>query len=289
MQIPSKRWLHIFGGMLSLVGVVFVLLRLSTYVEQIDLPRFNLADWSFILLLALAYGTANILLACAWWHVLAFLDVKIDLRWAVKVYGLSQLARYVPGNIFHFAGRQALCMAEKLPAWAVAKSVIWELWIVAIAGVLFGILTLPLVWTNLPVWVSLVMFLVMSISLIIALHHLLSASVGVALICHISFLSISGVVFIGTLGAVVTSGNMLPAFTVLCGAYVIAWLCGLITPGAPAGVGVRELVLLFLLEKQIAQADLLMAVVLGRMVTVVGDLFFFSVASVLRRRFNKPG
>ena len=31
------------------------------------------------------------------------------------------------------------------------------------------------------------------------------------------------------------------------GAYVIAWLAGLVTPGAPAGVGVRELVMYALL------------------------------------------
>jgi uncharacterized membrane protein YbhN (UPF0104 family) len=68
-------------------------------------------------------------------------------------------------------------------------------------------------------------------------------------------------------------------FSVLCGSYVIAWLAGLITPGAPAGVGVRELVLLFLLGEQIPAADLLLAVVLGRIVTVVGDLLFFTAVS----------
>jgi len=48
-------------------------------------------------------------------------------------------------------------------------------------------------------------------------------------------------------------------------------------PGAPAGVGVRELVLLFLLKNVVAEAELLLAVVLGRLVTVMGDLLFLGV------------
>ncbi|MCY1448795.1 hypothetical protein D9M71_654970 [compost metagenome] len=51
------------------------------------------------------------------------------------------------------------------------------------------------------------------------------------------------------------------------------------TPGAPAGVGIRELALLLLLGNSVAEADLMLAILLGRIVTIVGDLFFF--ASVL--------
>lgn len=49
----------------------------------------------------------------------------------------------------------------------------------------------------------------------------------------------------------------------------------MVTPGAPAGVGVRELVLLLLLKGLAADTDLIMAVLLGRLVTVIGDLLFF--------------
>lgn len=68
----------------------------------------------------------------------------------------------------------------------------------------------------------------------------------------------------------------------LSGVYVLAWLAGLVTPGAPAGVGVRELVLLFLLKGIVAEADLLLAVVLGRVVTVVGDFGFFVFGNLIR-------
>ena len=43
-------------------------------------------------------------------------------------------------------------------------------------------------------------------------------------------------------------------------------------------MGVREAVLLLLLGTWVAPADLVLAVVLGRCVTVVGDLLFFATA-----------
>ena len=99
-----------------------------------------------------------------------------------------------------------------------------------------------------------------------------------------AFLALSGCVFIGILWVVVPAATSLPAFSALCGAYVLAWLAGFITPGTPAGVGVREIVLLFLLRGQIEQADLLLAIVLGRVVTVIGDLLYFIMATFINKK-----
>lgn len=270
-----------------MAGVAFVIQRLDNYAEQIDLSVFDITDWSILGALVLVYSAANILLARAWWNLLVFFEVKTEWRWAVKTYGLSQLAKYVPGNIFHLAGRQALGMAAGLPARALAKSAIWELGAISIAGGLFGVLALQLLWPEVAQWISSVLFLLMTALLFAAVRYLLSPSVAAALIWQMTFLFISGAVFIGTLAVVMPAEASMPALAALCGAYVVAWLAGLVTPGAPAGVGVRELVLLFLLGKQIAQADLLLAVVLGRVVTVMGDfLFFMSSSTVLRKSFS---
>jgi hypothetical protein len=270
-----KHCLHIVGGLLGLAGVAFVIQRLDNYAEQIDLSVFDVTDWSILGALVFVYGAANILLARAWWNLLVFFEVKTEWRWAVKVYGLSQLAKYVPGNIFHLAGRQALGMAAGLPARALAKSAIWELGVISIAGGLFGFLALQLLWPEVAQWISPVLFLLMTVLLFAAVRYQLSPSVAAALIWQMSFLFISGAVFIGTLSVVMQADASMPTLTALCGAYVVAWLGGLVTPGAPAGVGVREMVLLFLLKGQITQADLLLTVVLGRMVTVLGDTLYF--------------
>ena len=280
MRCLLRRWLHIIGGMLGLLGVVFVVMRLNAYSQQIDIARFDVRAWSMIGLLALVYGAANVLLAQAWWHLLAFFDVTIGRIWAVKTYGLSQVAKYVPGNIFHLAGRQTLGMAAGLPARALAKSALWELGLIAVAGAMFGLLAAPLMWSDLTVPVSTGVFGALAVGIVLVLRWLLSPSVGDALVWQIIFLAISGTVFMGALALVSPSAVSLLTFSPLCGAYVIAWLAGLVTPGAPAGLGVRELVLLFLIGGRVEQADLFLAIVLGRLVTVVGDFLFFAAAAL---------
>jgi len=277
-----KRALHWAGTALALLGIAFVALRMRDYGAELDFSRFDTARWLVVVGLALLYGLANLMLALAWWNILEQFGANVSRRWAIKTYGISQLAKYVPGNIFHLAGRQALGMAADLPARALAKSALWELGLLAVAGALFGILAVPLVWQELPVFVSVGAFGAMSVGVVIVLRQLLSPSVGAALIWQIIFLAVSGMVFMGVLALVTPSLVTFSAFSALCGAYVIAWLAGLVTPGAPAGVGVRELVLLFLLGGQIPPADLLLAVVLGRMVTVAGDFFYFLIATFIK-------
>jgi hypothetical protein len=284
MGISAKRWLHIVGGSICLVGVVFVVLRLATYSHHLDFSRFNIIAGLVIVLLAFTYGLASVMLAHAWWHLLYFLGVKTGWRWSAETYGVSQLAKYVPGNIFHLAGRQALGLAAGLPARPLAKSAVLELGLMAAGGVLYSLLVLPLVFSGVSALVSTGLFVVVSATLLITLRRLISPSVAAALFWQIIFLAVSGMVFVGTLAIVVPATSDFPAFSALCSAYVVAWLAGLLTPGAPAGVGVRELVLLFLLGGQIFEVDLVIAVVLGRLITVTGDLLYFSAVSALRVR-----
>jgi hypothetical protein len=279
-----KRALHWIGGALGIAGIAFVAVRLRDHAAELDLGRFSAADFAAIAGLALAYGAANLLLARAWWHLLAFLGTGASPGWAVRAYGLSQLAKYVPGNIFHLAGRQALGISAGLPGWALAKSAVWELGLISVAGALFAILASPLVLTGVPLPASWIAFAVALVALGAVAKRRLGAPVSRALGLQATFLAISGLVFVGTLGVALPDTVDMAMLSALCGAYVVAWLAGLATPGAPAGIGVRELLLLFLLGGRVPEAELLVAVVLGRIVTVGGDLAFFLAVSLLGLR-----
>jgi hypothetical protein len=279
-----KRALYWSGAALGLAGVLFVTLRLHDYAAQIDLGRFGLRDWAFVGALAVIYGATNLLLAEAWWQLLGFLGATVVRGWAVRSYGLSQLAKYLPGNIFHLAGRQALGVAAGLPPSALAKSVMWEVGLISGVGTLFTVLVLPLLLLELRVFVASVAFACALALAVAGARRWLSPSVALALSWQAAFLAVSGDIFIGTLALVVpqaVDATMLPT---LCGSYVVAWLAGFVILGVPAGVGVREFVLLFLLGGRVAEVDLLLAVVLGRVVTVGGDAGFFAFASLMSFR-----
>jgi glycosyltransferase 2 family protein len=274
-----RRAFHWAGSGLAIVGVAFVAFRLCEYWPVIEMSRLTATAWALLAALAFLYGVADLVLALGWWYLLNHLGVQATRVLSIRTYGISQLAKYLPGNIFHLAGRQALGMAAGLERVGLAKSAVWELALIAVAGLLYGWLILPLLWPEIPGTLS--VFLFLGSALVAA--HLLRTSIGakaaVSFGLQMFFLAISGALFVAILELIVGSSVLSTQTLVSIGsAYVVAWLAGLTTPGTPAGLGVREAVLLLLLKGVVVEGDLLLAVLLGRVVTVVGDVLFFAFA-----------
>ncbi len=232
--------------------------------------------------LAMIYGLSNVLLSFAWWHLLGHFGASTRRCWAVRAYGISQIAKYVPGNIFHLAGRQTIGMAAGVPGWALAKSAMWEVGLIATAGILFVPLTLPFLPPHFPILASGGFFITMLGVSALLMWRFIGPPVVWALGWQVVFLAISGLVFVGIIELQVKIAGR-EGFIIfpIVGAYVLAWLSGFVTPGSPAGLGIRELVLLFLLNGIVGGKDLLVAVVLGRIVSVSGDIVFFAVVSLI--------
>jgi hypothetical protein len=286
-----KRLLRLAGSTLGAIGVVFVAIKLVEYGNQIELSKFGAGMYLALFGLAVVYGAAGLLLAFAWRDLLNHLGISVDANWAVRTYGFSQLAKYVPGNIFQFAGRQAIGMTAGLPAWPLAKSALWELGAMSVTGSLFAIIILPFFIGEITQSLALIIFLISVLVCVCVAYRLFSTWVARAVSRYAVFLAISGIVFAAVLYLTVTSGPAIASvFAVICGAYVVAWLVGMLTPGAPAGAGVRELVLYAILYPVVGKADLLAAIVLGRIVTVFGDVVFYLIALCIRQKaFNARG
>jgi hypothetical protein len=280
-----KKYMHWFGSAIAVIGIFFVAIRLRDYSDQIDFKDLGWEIWWAVGGCAVAYCLANNLMALAWWNLLVQFGAVTPRRWAIRTYGISQLAKYVPGNIFHLAGRQAMGMAAGVPGWALAKSTFWELGFLAIAGSLFGALVLPLLVTWLPLELGAAAFVLTLAVVAGALAIYFGPAALRAFALYVSFVTMSGVLFVCLIETIFPSAvTSASGWIVLCSAYVVAWLIGLVTPGAPAGVGVRELILVFLLQGLVGESELLLTVVLGRVVTVTGDFLFFLVSWLLKKR-----
>jgi len=284
--VKKNKWKQLFnwGGLgIGVVGVVFVVRKLTEYSSQIDFTGFSISSLLSLFGLLTAYCFSNVLLALAWRDILKYLGVNIKKKWAIHTYGISQIGKYVPGNIFHFAGRQAIGQAAGLPALPLAKSAVWEIGVIAATGSLFSLLLLPLFFEKATYPLSLILYLVVVVSIGLSVHHWVGASVASAVKWYFLFLTLSGIIFyrilmIATVGQPVTGGMAIG----ITGVYVIAWLAGLLTPGAPAGIGVREMVFLAILHGIINEGELIKAIVLGRFVTVGGDVFFYIFSMISR-------
>lgn len=280
MNPVMSRIMNWTGTMLSVIGIGFVIMLVRDYYPQLNVDNLDRKLWSTVFGFSVIYGLANMILAFAWHELLKALGAQVDRILSLKIYGYSQLAKYLPGNIFHLAGRQALGMVQDIHGWILAKSSVWELVLISLAGVLYGLLVLPLIFTDISVPVSLSSLIFTVGIFAYLLFRFVGKGFSTALILYIIFLATTGVIFGALVDNISTSTSI--NWAPLIGAYVVAWLVGLITPGAPAGLGVRELVLIYLLRGVVDEADLLLSVLLTRLVTIAGDVIFYFIAVLIR-------
>ena len=279
MTASTRAVLTWIGALLGVAGTAFVAARLYAYWGVIDVAGIGRGGYVLIVLLAVIYGAANLLLAFAWRELLRHLGVERPLRWTIWAYATSQLAKYAPGNVLQFLGRQALGVAAGIPNLPLAKSTLLELVVVGCTAALFAPLALPLVWPAIGWAVASGLFVLCLVIGWAAALRFWGSRIAAAALLHCLFLIVSGLCF--AVAFLIVGGSAGPGrIAMLSGAFVVAWLAGLVTPGAPAGVGVREAVLLWLLSGVATDTTTLLAVVAGRLITVAGDLLFYAAGQL---------
>jgi len=280
-----KSFLTWIGTVLAILGLVFIAVKLKNYSSQIDFSSLSLSNWLVFICLIFVYGLSSFaLLPLAWNHLLKYFGIKTRLVWSIRTYGLAQLAKYVPGNIFHLASRQAIGVSDGLPGKPLAKSTILDLILEIISGVFFFILVLPSFIPDFSEHYAFILFIFSFLLYLFTIKRWWNREIAIASIIYMIFLTIAALIFYGVLMVILPS-NSLSHYSVLSilGAYVVAWLVGLVTPGAPGGAGIRELILYTLMHSWISQSDLLLAIIISRIITILGDCVFYGISVVLNK------
>ncbi|MFP8780615.1 hypothetical protein [Hydrogenophaga sp. RWCD_12] len=284
MARPLKPILARLGSVLAVAGLAFVGVRLVDYWPQLKAAPLSGTLVFLLVLLAVGYGLANVLLALAWRDILRELGAPLSVVRSVAVYGRSQIAKYAPGNVFHLAGRQVLGMAEGVPAQPLAKSIGLELGLLVVCAIgLIGLLLQRWLASQVGA-LAWVVPAALAVVVVGAVWHWRWFRAGRALVAQSLFLLFSAGVYWAVLASLAPEAVSRVPAGVVPGAAIAAWLIGLVTPGAPAGLGVREAVMLLILGVWVPQADLVLAVLLARLVNIAGDVGFFLVALWLARR-----
>lgn len=271
--------LHCIGSILAIAGICFVSYRLKVYLSDPAIWSVSrdvlYASSVFIFI----YGSINIFLCCAYRQLLVYFGIEIKLRKVIKIYGTSQLAKYVPGNIFHLASRQVLAAANNLSNKSVAKASALELGMLAICASTFSILIAPAYFPFFFSTLALFLFVIICGLLIAGTAIFLSISLAKAIGFYLLFFLVSGSIFSSVLVLVAPEVSLQSdLFTIAIGGFVVAWLIGFLTPGAPAGVGIRELILVLILGERLAESDVIISVVITRAINVLGDVFMYFIA-----------
>lgn len=272
---PFLRWL-ILGA------VLFFLLRtLRAHWQEVVNLRL---EASGIACLAIALGItllAHIFAGYVWAWILKGLNHPVPDDWGARIYLKTNVAKYLPGNVWHFYGRASAATKVGIPIEAATLSVLLEPLLMAAAACILAIAGIQIALG----WQILMLLLILCAVHPTVLNPVLkqvsklkkNASQvlriqrypAIPLLGEIGFLGLRSLGFILTFLSI-TSLNLID-LPRLVGTFSWAWLLGLITPGLPGGIGVFEAVVVALLEQQFPAGKILAVVALYRLVNTIAE------------------
>jgi hypothetical protein len=252
---------------------------------------------------ALLYGMAGFLLSSGWHQLLGAGLSTASIRWHHAVYGRTQIAKYLPGNVFHLVGRQVMGRRLGHGQTRLALASLLEAMLLVLVA---GGLSLPIVWRGLDHTLLYILALAGPVLALIAArwfrrhhhptlgnlvngsdraHSLAGPPIGLRLLraasLHVAFFLVVAANFWMLALSVGNAGRPPVDFVTSVSAVAHAWLVGLITPGSSAGIGVREAVLIAALESALGvPASTLIALAL-RLVSIGGDVVFLVLSAAL--------
>lgn len=132
-----------------ILAVSFIYLFYTGYRHWNDilfvLPVFSWKWAGLIGFLGLAYAIISIILPLAWRRVIILLGGNLSFVDSFSVFGRSQAAKYIPGNVFHFVGRQVFGSEIGLPNGVLVLSMIIETCLLGLAAAVIAFSCLGLI------------------------------------------------------------------------------------------------------------------------------------------------
>lgn len=286
------RW---FGVLLTLACLGFVAWRVMQLAPRLA----SIAAWPSVLssagLAILIYSAGGMLLAVAWWLLLrALANQTIAPSSAVGGHLRAQIAKYAPGNVFHFAARHIHARRQGLDHLQVATAAVAEsLLLVAVAvslSIAVPALAIPdaLQWLAPWRWLMVVgLFALFAVFYLLrfrgripaggrAWHAGIGGTLG-AMACYVSFFVLAATAFRCLLESSAMDALALVPTIAIC------WLGGFLVVGSPGGLGVREALLVGLLGPALGEAPALYAALAFRGVTILADALLFLIGLLIAR------
>jgi len=296
-MIKSKI-LKIFKLAIILLSFWFIGEKFWKHHNWLQTSALNYELLITVFVCSIIYGLSEFLLSFAWRRLLIwFGDKDISKNLCNRIYGKSQIAKYIPGNIFHVLGRHILGSQVGIKHIVLAGATVYEILGLLSISILIGfsgmfIFGLGDIYFSLYQIISILLTALVIIGLAIPLAPYLMSLRGIIIPYKgigDSFLNIGKVylfyfiffLIAGLLLAVITNIFLDINFIItakLIVIFSIAWIAGFIIPGAPGGIGVREAVIIFFITPIIGEAQSIAVAIALRFVTLLGDVWFLIVS-----------
>ncbi|GAX34542.1 lysylphosphatidylglycerol synthase domain-containing protein [Nodularia sp. NIES-3585] len=297
------RWL-ILGGTLFFLGKA-----LKDNWSEVVAIQIDAVGWA---ILSIATGLtllAHIWGGWIWTWILNELNQSVPCSEFIQVYLKTNMAKYLPGNVWHYYGRIVAAKNANIPAGAATLSVLLEpLLMVAAALIIIVVFGSQFAAAYSTLSLQILKFLSLAVVLCAVHPRFLNPAIGfvyklkvkgsavntqpsipfkvkryplLPLLGELGFLGLRGTGFILTVFAL--TPLHLSQLPLLLGAFSFAWLLGLVVPGAPGGLGVFEVTAIALLQHSFPSAVIISAIASYRLISIIAEAAGATLASLDER------
>ena len=272
----KKRLQQIIGFIVALVILYFVIARFIKYWDDISMVL-SKANWFMMLIGVLVMGSGVASITFIWQRAMKVMyDKSVPFYCGLTMIFLPNITRYIPGKFWFIFGIMYFAKKWKIDtASAFTVSFIAHLFFL-ISGVILGILLVGFGnFISIPIWMILILLIISVIILRPALiHKLLQIALKFAgkqdeysrmPVMKPSLIIFSIAVGFGMwlmmgLGIMICTKSVYPDFQwqnylSITGAFSFSWIIGYISIITPAGLGVREGVMMYSLPSIIPEAQ----------------------------------
>lgn len=325
------RWL-ILGAVLF-----FLIATFKQHALEVISLKITATGWSYLGLSLIITLLAHIWSGWIWTAILREFNQSVPFFWALRIYLITNMAKYIPGNVWHFYGRIVTMNQIGIPGNVATVSVLLEPLLMAAAALIIALIFAPLQTTaaqEITIGVYHVSQTVMVIGKILGLTFVLIGVHPVILNFFLNwlgkaklkinnqtsifsekinqndaekaaremqryplFLLIGEMVFLwlrggGFLLAMVAMlqplnpfnlATLIKSVSLVLSAFSLAWLLGLVVPGAPGGIGIFEATAIALLQNNFPPGILLGAIAFYRLISVVAEAIGGAIAWLIEK------
>jgi len=292
-----SRAKNIAGAILALAVMGLVLYLYGRDLASIDFTRPALLRG---LAGAAALYVIVVVLGALAWRVLLKAFGATPARWAAERQLLiSQIGKYIPGNVAQYVGRAAMAIGAGTPAKVVGISIVAETALIVVGGLLSVAISIAVapqqaahVVRLLPDLSTLSWILVAIAAFactLVAIHAASNrfSALNTLPVARWRWLAIAVLIYTGALLLlglslfVIANAIASVPLSLAVAVFAAAWIAGLATPGAPGGLGIRESVITLGLAPVMGGSAALTAALLHRGASVLGDVISFGLGLIL--------
>lgn len=286
-----KKVVYTIGKFIGILGLLFVLYVLS---QEYTLSSFSEQFLLIIEILPILFilNFLSSIVGIYAWHMmlLNYTNHSFGYLYSYYYFAKTEIAKYLPGNVFHFIGRQALASKVGITQMQMAKiSLLFSL-LLLVSTILSS--TFFTLFTNGIENYILILMLLTSVVTFIAIIFTYTSfpiqkKIQINLLLALS-VALQGFILASIVLYQVEIFNM-ELFLQCTSIYIISWLIGFITPGASGGLGVREgtfIAIVSFLHVDISSEIIVFSVLLVRLINILVDIALFISTFLIKSKIN---